>query len=65
MIPRALCIATSTRCGKSNLTSPLQNGLGNLEIIAGLLGKDKAVGGRVIFGAELLEPGRVQNYRLC
>lgn len=46
--------------GKSNLTVSLQNGLGNLEIIAALLGKEKAIGGRVIFGAELLEPGRVR-----
>ena len=46
--------------GKANLTVSLQNGLGNLEIIAGLLGKGKAIGGRVIFGAESLEPGRVK-----
>jgi 2-dehydropantoate 2-reductase len=46
--------------GKSNLTVSLQNGLGNLEIIAGLLGRDKTIGGRVIFGAELLEPGVVK-----
>ena len=46
--------------GKSNLTVSLQNGLGNLEIIAGLLGREKTIGGRVIFGAELLEPGVVK-----
>ena len=46
--------------GKSNLTVSLQNGLGNIEIIAGLLGNEKTVGGRVIFGAELLEPGVVK-----
>jgi 2-dehydropantoate 2-reductase len=38
----------------------LQNGLGNLEKIVELLGKDKAIGGRVIFGAEIIEPGRVK-----
>lgn len=46
--------------GKSNLTVSLQNGLGNLETIAEILGKNKAIGGRVIFGAELVEPARVK-----
>ncbi len=46
--------------GKSNLTVSLQNGLGNVEIVSGLLGKEKTIGGRVIFGAELLEPGVVK-----
>jgi 2-dehydropantoate 2-reductase len=46
--------------GKSILTVSLQNGLGNLEIIAELLGADKAIGGRVIFGAELIAPARVR-----
>ncbi len=46
--------------GTSNLTVSLQNGLGNLETVSGLLGKGKTIGGRVIFGAELLEPGVVK-----
>lgn len=46
--------------GKSILTVSLQNGLGNLEIIAELLGAEKAIGGRVIFGAELLAPAHVR-----
>lgn len=46
--------------GCAHLTVSLQNGLGNLETIAEILGKDKAIGGRVIFGAELIEPGRVK-----
>ncbi|MBW2555161.1 MAG: ketopantoate reductase family protein [Deltaproteobacteria bacterium] len=46
--------------GKSILTVSLQNGLGNLEAIADILGKDKAIGGRVIFGAELVEQARVK-----
>lgn len=49
-----------TSFGKSNLVVSLQNGLGNLEIISGLLGREKTIGGRVIFGAELLEPGLVK-----
>ena len=46
--------------GKLILTVSLQNGLGNLESIAELLGPDKAIGGRVIFGAELIAPARVR-----
>jgi 2-dehydropantoate 2-reductase len=46
--------------GCAHLTVSLQNGLGNLESIAKILGKDKAIGGRVIFGAELMKPGRVK-----
>jgi len=46
--------------GRANLTVSLQNGLGNLEAIAEILGRDKAIGGRVIFGAELVEPARVK-----
>jgi 2-dehydropantoate 2-reductase len=46
--------------GKSNLTVSLQNGLGNVEIVSALMGKEKTIGGRVIFGAELLEPGIVK-----
>lgn len=37
----------------------LQNGLGNIEIIAGLIGKKKTIGGRMIFGVEFVEPGHV------
>ena len=42
-----------------SLVVSLQNGLGTMETIAGLTGLQRAVGGRVIFGAELVEPGRV------
>jgi 2-dehydropantoate 2-reductase len=38
----------------------LQNGLGNIETIEKLLGKEKTIGGRVIFGVEFVEPGRVR-----
>jgi 2-dehydropantoate 2-reductase len=37
----------------------VQNGLGNLEIIAGEFGLARTVGARVIFGAQVQEPGRV------
>jgi 2-dehydropantoate 2-reductase len=38
----------------------LQNGLGNLEAAAEAVGPSRVLGGRVIFGAELVEPGRVR-----
>ncbi|PIX85759.1 MAG: 2-dehydropantoate 2-reductase [Nitrospirae bacterium CG_4_9_14_3_um_filter_53_35] len=37
----------------------LQNGLGNLETIAEIVGPDRTLGGRVIFGAEIRNPGEV------
>jgi 2-dehydropantoate 2-reductase len=38
----------------------LQNGLGNLEAAARAVGPARVLGARVIFGAELVEPGRVR-----
>lgn len=38
----------------------LQNGLGNTEEAAAVVGQERVLGGRVIFGAILAEPGRVQ-----
>ncbi|MEI6127526.1 MAG: 2-dehydropantoate 2-reductase, partial [Pseudomonadota bacterium] len=37
----------------------LQNGLGNIEKLEALVGKARAIGGRVIFGVEFIEPGHV------
>jgi 2-dehydropantoate 2-reductase len=37
----------------------LQNGLGNIEKIEATAGRKKIIGGRVIFGVEFMEPGRV------
>jgi 2-dehydropantoate 2-reductase len=37
-----------------------QNGLGNIEILARELGNDAVLGARVIFGAEIDQPGRVR-----
>lgn len=39
------------------LVISLQNGLGNLEIIAREFGPEHTVGGRVIFGAQVIRPG--------
>jgi 2-dehydropantoate 2-reductase len=38
----------------------LQNGLGNLETATEMAGRSRVLGGRVIFGAEVPEPGRVR-----
>src|SRR5262249_60678013 len=38
----------------------LQNGLGNLERAAAAVGDERVLGARVIFGAEVMEPGRVR-----
>ena len=37
----------------------LQNGLGNVEKIEQLMGRQKTIGGRMIFGVEMGEPGHV------
>jgi len=38
----------------------LQNGLGNVESVVERVGARRAIGGRVIFGAEILRPGAVR-----
>ncbi len=43
--------------GPDTLVVSLQNGLGNLETITRLVGPERAVGGRVIFGVDMVEPG--------
>jgi 2-dehydropantoate 2-reductase len=45
---------------RDTLIYSMQNGLGNLEAIQASVGRERAVGGRVIFGAEVVEPGRVR-----
>ena len=37
----------------------LQNGLGNVEMIAAMAGRNKTIGGRMIFGVEFNKPGHV------
>jgi 2-dehydropantoate 2-reductase len=46
--------------GQDSLAVSLQNGLGNVETIAKVVGWERTVGGRVIFGVELSEPGSVK-----
>ncbi len=38
----------------------LQNGLGNLERLEAVYGPERVLGGRVIFGAEVIEPGHAR-----
>jgi len=38
----------------------LQNGLGNVEVLSRLVGAQRVLAGRVIFGAEVVAPGRVR-----
>jgi 2-dehydropantoate 2-reductase len=42
------------------LVLSIQNGLGNVETIAQIVGERRTVGGRVIFGVETIAPGRVE-----
>jgi len=42
------------------LVLSIQNGLGNLEAVSEIVGPQRAVGGRVIFGVETVEPGKVK-----
>jgi len=46
--------------GKKTLVYSLQNGVGNVETIARFAGAGRTVGGRVIFGAGVEEPGTVK-----
>ncbi|HUW66883.1 MAG TPA: 2-dehydropantoate 2-reductase [Candidatus Nanoarchaeia archaeon] len=45
--------------GPDTIVVSMQNGLGNMETLAGIVGK-KAIGAMAIFGAILLEPGCVE-----
>ena len=46
-----------TLVGPETMIVSLQNGLGNIETIARLAGKERTIGARVIFGVVLIEPG--------
>jgi 2-dehydropantoate 2-reductase len=53
-------LARSGLVGDDTLVVSLQNGMGNLEQIREAFGPERSFGGRVIFGAQLTGPGRVQ-----
>jgi len=44
---------------KGTLVLSLQNGYGNVETLEKIIGQEEVLGGRVIFGVELVEPGSV------
>jgi 2-dehydropantoate 2-reductase len=52
--------AVASHLAPNGFLVSLQNGLGNVEAAARAVGADRVLGGRVIFGAELVEPGRVR-----
>jgi 2-dehydropantoate 2-reductase len=56
----SMAAATAPLLSPHGVMISLQNGLGNLELITAAAGYDRALGGRVIFGAELTAPGVVQ-----
>lgn len=46
--------------GERTTVVSLQNGLGNIPVLTGLFGPERCAAGRVIFGAEIIKPGRVR-----
>lgn len=50
-----------TLCGDHGYILTLQNGMGNAEIIAGLVGPGRVICGTTAQGAMLLGPGRIQH----
>ncbi len=56
----AILAATVPLVARDGCVVSLQNGLGNLERVVDAVGPDRAVGGRVIFGAAVTEPGRAR-----
>jgi 2-dehydropantoate 2-reductase len=53
------CRQLRGRLASSGLIVSVQNGLGNLEIIAQEFGESRTIGARVIFGAQVARPGLV------
>ncbi len=53
----AAAIEAKTLLEEDGIIVSMQNGLNNWETIAHQVGEDRTVGARVIFGAEILEPG--------
>jgi 2-dehydropantoate 2-reductase len=47
--------------GPTTVVTTFQNGLGNVETIAGLVGETRVLGGTTALGANLLAPGRVHH----
>jgi 2-dehydropantoate 2-reductase len=56
----AMAAAVAPHLASGGHLVSLQNGLGNLERAAAAVGDERVLGARVIFGAEVMEPGRVR-----
>lgn len=56
----SVAAAVAPCLGDDGVLVSLQNGLGNIEAAARAVGAARVLGGRVIFGAELVEPGRAR-----
>ena len=56
---REACRRLRGRLASHGLIVSVQNGLGNLEIIAEEFGRSPTIGARVIFGAQVIRPGLV------
>ena len=50
----------ATLVGSHTLVASLQNGLGNAEAIANRVGKERTLASRVMFGADITAPGKVE-----
>jgi 2-dehydropantoate 2-reductase len=56
----ALCAAVAPLLAEDGVLVSLQNGLGNVETAADVVGARRVLGARVIFGAEIAAPGRAR-----
>jgi 2-dehydropantoate 2-reductase len=56
----AMVRAVASRVAPDGHVLSMQNGLGNVERVASVVGDDRTLGARVIFGAEMVAPGRVR-----
>lgn len=57
---RAMVEAVRPLLASDGVMISLQNGLGNVEIVEAVAGPERALGGRVIFGAAVPAPGRAR-----
>lgn len=57
---RTMAMVAKNLLAPGGLVVSLQNGLGNGELLAEEIGRERCAAGRVIFGAEILSPGRVR-----
>jgi 2-dehydropantoate 2-reductase len=56
----AMAAAVAPHLAPDGVVVSLQNGLGNVETLARAVGAGRVLGGRVIFGAELVAPGHAR-----